>query len=187
MQERENFAKRRDLKSLRSAKPTPEDDVDNEGQNATDILSIRKSHNANCKTLPAFFPRPHSPGRPLFFHTDGILGEFLRLQILCTLNCNIHEIDPALLRPGRLVARRHFGRLEPADAQKLASAIGREIQQDNALTLAEILCGPGELFPAPRRRIGFCAERLSPTAAIVAACVAHPRPSHAGSAGGLPP
>ena len=44
--------------------------------------------------------------------SDGMLADFLRLQIICTINCTAAEIDPALLRPGRLVCHRVFGRLD---------------------------------------------------------------------------
>jgi len=31
--------------------------------------------------------------------SDGMLADFLRLQIICTINCSAADIDPALLRP----------------------------------------------------------------------------------------
>lgn len=42
---------------------------------------------------------------------DGFLGAFLNLQIICTINTPIDKIDPALLRPGRLLASYTFKRL----------------------------------------------------------------------------
>jgi len=38
--------------------------------------------------------------------TDGLLADFLRLHILCSINCKSTEIDPAFMRPGRLGAHR---------------------------------------------------------------------------------
>jgi len=35
-----------------------------------------------------------------------MLADFLRLQIICTINCSAADIDPALLRPGRLLCHR---------------------------------------------------------------------------------
>ena len=43
--------------------------------------------------------------------SDGMLADFLRLQIICTINCSAADIDPALLRPGRLLCHRIFNRL----------------------------------------------------------------------------
>ncbi len=89
--------------------------------------------------------------------TDGILGEFLKLQIIATVNCGINEIDQALLRPGRLVARRHFGKLKEADARKLAEANGKSLAEGEAFSLADILGSEDGLEEgsAPQRRMGF--------------------------------
>ena len=38
--------------------------------------------------------------------SDGMLADFLRLQIICTINCTTADIDQALLRPGRLLCHR---------------------------------------------------------------------------------
>jgi hypothetical protein len=43
--------------------------------------------------------------------SDGFLGEMLKLHVICTINCPLAKIDPAILRPGRLVAMREFVRL----------------------------------------------------------------------------
>jgi ATP-dependent 26S proteasome regulatory subunit len=51
--------------------------------------------------------------------TDGLLADFLRLHIICTINCASSDIDPALLRPGRLLCHRIFSRLNYADALRL--------------------------------------------------------------------
>jgi hypothetical protein len=75
--------------------------------------------------------------------TDGLLGDFLRLQVIATLNCKYQDIDPALRRPGRLLAHRHFPRLSYSRACHLASEIGRPIPGkeeffDGDYSLAEI-------------------------------------------------
>ncbi|NJK91991.1 MAG: AAA family ATPase [Blastochloris sp.] len=88
--------------------------------------------------------------------TDGILGEFLKLQIIATVNCGIHEIDQALLRPGRLVARRHFGHLSPEQAGKLAESQGKCLKEGQHLSLADILAENDELDEdniQPRRMV----------------------------------
>jgi hypothetical protein len=43
--------------------------------------------------------------------SDGLLGDGLKLQILCTFNADLTEIDEALLRDGRLVAEYKFEKL----------------------------------------------------------------------------
>jgi hypothetical protein len=43
--------------------------------------------------------------------TDGLMADALQITIVFTFNCDIKEIDPALLRPGRLKMRASFERL----------------------------------------------------------------------------
>lgn len=73
--------------------------------------------------------------------SDGFLGDFLRLQIICTINCTVAEIDPALLRPGRLLAHRVFPRLSYADAERLAESLGRALPEPHDYSLAEVFAG----------------------------------------------
>ena len=86
--------------------------------------------------------------------SDGMLADFLRLQIICTINCSASDIDPALLRPGRLLCHRIFGRLEYAQATRLAESLGRKLPQTRDYSLAEIFAGD-ETVEYPRPRIGF--------------------------------
>ena len=86
--------------------------------------------------------------------SDGMLADFLRLQIICTINCSAADIDPALLRPGRLLCHRIFGRLDYAQAACLAESLGRKLPQPRDYSLAEIFAGedPHEII---RPRMGF--------------------------------
>jgi hypothetical protein len=43
--------------------------------------------------------------------SDGLMGELMQLTFICTFNCDIEEIDSALLRPGRLQMAGEFLRL----------------------------------------------------------------------------
>jgi hypothetical protein len=88
--------------------------------------------------------------------TDGMLADFLRLQIICTINCTSAEIDPALLRPGRLLCHRVFQRLNPAEATRLAESLGRTLPTVRDYSLAEVFAGDGEMQTAAPR-IGFAA------------------------------
>lgn len=86
--------------------------------------------------------------------SDGMLGDFLRLHIICTINCSVADIDPALLRPGRLLCHRIFGRLDYNHAARLAESLGRKLPQTRDYSLAEIFAGDETIEP-PRPRIGF--------------------------------
>lgn len=88
--------------------------------------------------------------------SDGLLGDFLPLQIICTINCAAAEIDQALLRPGRLLCHRVFERLTYAEASRLAMFLGKTLPSARDYSLAEVFAGrEGE--NAARPRIGFAA------------------------------
>lgn len=88
--------------------------------------------------------------------TDGLLGDFLRLHIIGTINCPVDRLDPALLRPGRLVARWHFGRLPRERAEAVAAALDKPLPGSGEdFSLAEIFSGTPESDPASGRAIGF--------------------------------
>lgn len=88
--------------------------------------------------------------------SDGMLADFLRLQIICTINCRASDIDPALLRPGRLLSHRVFDRLPNEAAARLAAHLGKPLPGAGDYSLADIYA---EDIPAPRSRraIGFTA------------------------------
>ena len=88
--------------------------------------------------------------------SDGMLADFLRLQIICTINCSASDIDSALLRPGRLLCHRIFGRLDYAQAARLAESLGRKLPQTRDYSLAEIFAG-NDNDETPRPRMGFAA------------------------------
>ena len=55
--------------------------------------------------------------------TDGLLNDILGIMVIATFNTNISKIDPALLRPQRLVARKEFGKLSKTQATQLSEAL----------------------------------------------------------------
>jgi len=77
--------------------------------------------------------------------SDGMLGDFLSLQIICTINCTANEIDQALLRPGRLITHQVFQRLDPVQAERLAISLGTTLPQGRDYSLAEIFAGTVEV------------------------------------------
>ena len=88
--------------------------------------------------------------------SDGMLASFLQLQIICTINCAAADIDQALLRPGRLISQRVFGRLDYPAALRLAKSLGRSLPVASDYSLAEIFA-EAELAEIERPRIGFAA------------------------------
>jgi hypothetical protein len=88
--------------------------------------------------------------------SDGMLADFLRLQIICTINCSAADIDPALLRPGRLLCHRVFGRLDYPQAARLAESLGRKLPPARDYSLAEVFAGH-DTEEINRPRIGFAA------------------------------
>lgn len=70
--------------------------------------------------------------------SDGLLSDCLNVQIICTFNSELHLVDNALLRKGRLIARYEFGKLETVKVQALAKHLQKPIEVNKPMTLAEI-------------------------------------------------
>jgi hypothetical protein len=70
--------------------------------------------------------------------TDGLLNDMLNLQIICTFNVDLQRLDSALLRPGRLIARKEFKALSELDANLLASRLGIKHHFTAPATLSEV-------------------------------------------------
>ena len=73
--------------------------------------------------------------------SDGLLGDAMHQQIICTFNCDVSGIDPALLREGRLVIEHKFEKLSVENARRLCAELdipdkGEDIRE--AMSLAEI-------------------------------------------------
>ena len=51
--------------------------------------------------------------------SDGLIGDGIRQQIICTFNCDVRSIDPALRREGRLVLDYKFDKLSVENARRL--------------------------------------------------------------------
>jgi len=70
--------------------------------------------------------------------SDGLLADFLNVQLICTFNSSLTLIDNALMRKGRLIARYEFGKLSIAKAQRLSEHLGFDGVITRPMTLAEI-------------------------------------------------
>ena len=88
---------------------------------------------------------------------DGFLGDHLKLHVLATTNVAMDQLDPAIIRPGRLTGSREFRRLQRPEALRLAEAKGLCLPEGQPdYSLAEIYCGrPASTLGDCKRQIGF--------------------------------
>ena len=70
--------------------------------------------------------------------SDGILADFLNVQLICTFNSSVAMIDSALMRKGRLIARYEFGKLNTEKSQRLSDHLGFNTVVQKPMTIAEI-------------------------------------------------
>lgn len=87
--------------------------------------------------------------------TDGFPADFLNLSIICTFNTGLDNIDPALLREGRLKGIHQFQKLQPGQVKKLAEFLGLHVEPDGAMTLAEVWNGREKKHSLLKNGIGF--------------------------------
>jgi hypothetical protein len=96
---------------------------------------------------------------------DGMIGRMLRLHVICSVNAKMEDLDPAILRPGRLMNFRRFAPLDRERAQRVADSRGVELPLRDGLqkyTLAEIL-NPTDGWepPVEKKAIGFRVPALA--------------------------
>lgn len=70
--------------------------------------------------------------------SDGLLADFLNVQLICTFNNSLTMVDSALMRKGRLIAKYEFGKLSVPKAQRLSSHLGLKTEIKQPMTIAEI-------------------------------------------------
>lgn len=70
--------------------------------------------------------------------SDGLLADFLNVQVICTFNQSLALIDNALMRKGRLIAKYEFGLLGVKKAQQLSKHFGFDSIITKPMTIAEI-------------------------------------------------
>jgi hypothetical protein len=92
--------------------------------------------------------------------SDGLLGEGLSLHIICTVNCELSELDPAVVRPGRLRSARDFRLLSYQEAVELANYLKIPAPgQKREYSLAEIYHAEQQLRTGLEpKTIGFAAN-----------------------------
>jgi len=87
--------------------------------------------------------------------SDGLLSDFLNVQIICTFNSSLSVVDSALLRKGRLIAKYEFGKLSVPKAQRLSEHISSKLRVITPMTVAEIMNQEERSYEQDRPRIGF--------------------------------
>lgn len=70
--------------------------------------------------------------------TDGLLNDSLNFLMIVTSNVNVNDVNPALLRAGRLICEYSFDKLTADKANKLALKLKREVSFTNSVILAEV-------------------------------------------------
>jgi hypothetical protein len=71
--------------------------------------------------------------------TDGILNDILSIQIIATFNTDLGELDDALLRPERLIARKEFTNLTIEQSKSVAEKLKLDTKIINKeMSLAEL-------------------------------------------------
>lgn len=70
--------------------------------------------------------------------SDGLLADFLNVQLICTFNSSLTMVDSALMRKGRLIAKYEFGKLGVEKANRLSNHFGFNKLIDQPMTIAEI-------------------------------------------------
>ena len=70
--------------------------------------------------------------------SDGLLADFLNVQLICTFNSSLTMVDSALMRKGRLIAKCEFGKLSAAKSQRLSNHLGFDTIINKPMTIAEI-------------------------------------------------
>lgn len=70
--------------------------------------------------------------------TDGLLADCLKIQLICSFNTDVSQIDNALLRKGRLIVMYEFNELKQQKANSLALSLGKELIINSDATLADI-------------------------------------------------
>jgi len=87
--------------------------------------------------------------------SDGLLGSALKCLVIATTNQSLDDLDPALVRAGRLISHYKFDKLTVDKANLLAEHLGRTGGFTEPKTLAEIYNDPVSNLNKKVRKIGF--------------------------------
>jgi len=87
--------------------------------------------------------------------SDGFPADFLNLCIICTFNTELDNIDPALLRKGRLKGMFEFKPLREEQARKIAGVLGVSGNINYPVTIAELCNSQSVSAKYQTRNVGF--------------------------------
>lgn len=90
--------------------------------------------------------------------SDGLLADCINVQVVCTFNSDLSQIDSALLRKGRLIAKYEFGKLSVEKAQQLSGKQGFNTVITRPMTIAEVMNQHEPSFEKKEISIGFRAQ-----------------------------
>jgi len=101
----------------------------------------------------------HSAVSALLNLSDGLIGQAINLQIICSFNTDFNKIDSALTRKGRLIKAYEFKKLEIDRAKQLADQLKKEINITEPMSIADIYNYEEEAVQIQKKRakIGFAA------------------------------
>ena len=102
----------------------------------------------------------YNPVMPVLLNlTDGIIGDVLGIKLICTFNTSLKNIDPALLRKGRLSLKYEFKNLSKEKTEKLLNKINKHINEipSNGMPLSDIyyIEEENDYSKKNSKRIGF--------------------------------
>jgi hypothetical protein len=87
--------------------------------------------------------------------SDGLLSDCLNIQIICTFNMPLANIDEALMRKGRLIAKYEFKELSVDKAQALSDSLGFKTKIARPATLSDVYNQEHPDFREEKAKIGF--------------------------------
>jgi len=105
----------------------------------------------------------HSHLAGLLNLADGLIGQLLNIQVICTFNTTLDNVDPALLRRGRLLESYKFDKLTIGKTTNLFKKFGYKQVPKEEMVLTDIYNyeqKESELTIPQRKKIGFSAMAL---------------------------
>lgn len=88
--------------------------------------------------------------------SDGLLGDNLNLKFICTFNNDFENIDKALMRKGRLMAKYEFKELCLEKTNNLLKELyGEDIKSNKSLSLSDIFNYNKAEYKKETSKIGF--------------------------------
>jgi hypothetical protein len=86
---------------------------------------------------------------------DGLLSDCLKMQIVCTFNCDISKVDEALLRKGRLIAKYEFKALSVEKSNKLLKKLNVDFTVAEEKKLCDLYNMNEKSMVENKPKIGF--------------------------------